>query len=82
MQNSKQVNNLKFDKVNNFRNGFALVESNGKFNFIDKQGNLLTPNQWFDKANNFRNGFAKVYKNSQGWNFLNKEGEFLIPFHS
>ena len=50
-----------FDKIYNFnKNGFARVELNKKYNFIDVNGNLLSK-QWFDDIDNFdKNGLAKV----------------------
>lgn len=66
-----------FDWVSDFRDGIALVELNGKCNFINQNGDILSPNQWFDSATVFKNGFAKVYLNGKGWNFIKQDGEIL-----
>ena len=66
-----------FDKIYNFnKNGFARVELNDKWNFIDTNGNLLSK-QWFDEIENFdTNGFGIVVLNGK-WNFINANGNFL-----
>ena len=64
-----------FDYVNNFREGFAKVKLNNKWNFINQEGRLIS-NQWFDYADIFREGFAEVRLNNK-WNFINKEGRLL-----
>ena len=54
-----------FDLCNNFREGFAVVELNGKCNFINTRGELLC-NQWFDDCSDFyKKGFAKVELNGR-----------------
>ena len=55
-----------------FNNGFARVQLNGKYNFIDKNGKLLS-NTWFDNASNFSEGFARVELNGK-YNFIDKNG--------
>ena len=49
MFNNKNGNSLSkqwFDYISSFKNGFALVELNKKYNFIDIYGNLLSK-EWF-----------------------------------
>lgn len=41
--------------------GFAKFRLNDKWNFIDKEGNLLSPNLWFDSACSFFGGTATVW---------------------
>ena len=51
----------------------------GKFNFIDKKGNLLSKNVWFESCRNFSEGFGLVYAdNKRGWNYIDKHGGFLL----
>ena len=66
---------LKFDCVDDFTDGFAAVKLNGKWNYINTEGQFLS-RQWFDDAWNFNEGFAAVSLNSM-WNFINTEGQFL-----
>ena len=68
---------LKFEWVENFIEGFAIVQLNGKRNFINHEGQLLYQ-QWFDDVWNFSEGYAAVKLNSK-WNFFNTEGQFLSP---
>ena len=68
---------LKFDWIEDFREGFASVQLNGKWNFINHEGQLLSQ-QWFDWVHNFNEGFATVQLNGK-WNFINTEGQFLSP---
>ena len=68
---------LKFEWVENFIEGFAIVQLNGKRNFINYEGQLLFQ-QWFDDVWNFSEGYAAVKLNSK-WNFINTEGQFLSP---
>src|SRR5574344_1422990 len=63
------------DGVGNFSDGFAWVMLNGKANFIDTEGKLLSE-QWFDDAYNFSNGFAPVMLNGKA-NFIDTEGKLL-----
>lgn len=66
---------LKFDWVGSFTEGFAVVQLNHKWNFINTEGQLLSK-QWFDFVTNFTEGFAKVGI-KDGINFINKEGQLL-----
>ena len=66
---------LNFDSMGDFKEGFALVKLNRKYNFINIEGKLLSK-QWFDWAYDFHEGFARVRINDK-WNFINTEGQFL-----
>lgn len=56
-----------------FQEGFARVEMNGKWNFKDTNGNLLSPNQWFDDCCSFFDGFGAVKLNGK-WFRIDKLG--------
>ena len=66
-----------FDKIYNFnKNGFARVELNKKYNFIDVNGNFISE-QWFDDIDNFdKNGLAIVGLNDK-WNFIDTNCNLL-----
>lgn len=64
-----------FDSIGEFRDGLAGVRLNGKCNFIDTEGNILS-NQWFDEAYEFDNGLAEVQLNGKS-NLIDTEGNLL-----
>ena len=64
-----------FDWVSNFVNGFSGVQLNGKYNFIDTEGNILS-DQWFDWIYDFFDGVAMVKLNGQS-NFIDTKGNML-----
>ena len=67
-----------YDNVLGFdNNGFAVVEKDKKYNFINTEGKLISP-MWFDDVYNFENGFAVINKNYQ-YNFINTDGKILSP---
>ena len=66
---------LKFDWMDDFYDGFAAVKLNGKWNFINTNGQFLSQ-QWFDDAGDFSNGLAAVKLNGER-NFINTEGKLL-----
>ena len=67
---------IKFDDVWDFNEGLAKVQLNGKENFINAEGQILSK-QWFDDAGNFTEGFAIVWLNRKS-NFINTEGQLLF----
>ena len=69
---------MKYDFVGNFYNGYARVELNNKYNFIDVQGNLVSPNQWFDWISDFHDGYARVKLNNK-WNLIDTQGKLVSP---
>ena len=69
---------IKYDFVGNFYNGYARVNLNNKWNYIDTQGKLFSPNQWFDDIGDFHDGYAKVILNNK-WNFIDTQGKLLSP---
>jgi len=58
-----------------FRDGYAMVELKGKWNFIDTDGRLLSE-QWWDDCGCFSDGYAKVELNGK-FNYINTEGKYL-----
>ena len=60
-----------------FYDGYAEVKLNGKWNWIDKDGNLLWKGEkWFDEVGTFNEGYAKVNLNGK-WNFIDKDGNLI-----
>ena len=67
---------IKYDFVGNFFNGYAHVELNYKYNFIDTQGKLVSPNQWFNGADDFYDGSAVVKLNDK-WYKIDTKGNIM-----
>ena len=67
-----------FDACRDFNDGYACVELNGKCNFINTNGELLSPNQWFDYCGDFYDGCAVVELNDKR-NYINTNGELVFP---
>ena len=56
----------------------AAVKLNGKWGFIDKQGNTVIPCK-YDGAESFSEGLAAVKLNGK-WGFIDKQGNMVLPF--
>ena len=69
---------MKYDGVGNFYDGCARVRLNGKWNFIDTQGKLVSPNQWFDAISDFYDGYVRVELNGK-WNLIDTQGNLISP---
>lgn len=67
----------KYDFIDNFHEGLALVEVNGKYGFISNLGMEIVSPQ-YTNADSFTEGLARVEKNKK-WGFINKKGEIVIP---
>lgn len=52
-----------FDKVYDFVAGFAKVELDGKYNFINEKGEILYNDEWFTDAENFKKRTGYIYDN-------------------
>ena len=64
-----------FDDVDDFFDGFAKVQLNNKWNYINTDGKIIS-NQWFDEVGYFIDGLARV-KLIDKWSFINKKGEIF-----
>lgn len=68
MHNFNFIKNGKlwFDYAFAFENGFARIELNNKWSFIDTNGNYINNGKlWFDELSSFIDGFAKVKLNGK-----------------
>ena len=59
----------------NNKDGFAKVILNGKWNFINTNGEFIV-NKLFDDVDDFNDGYARVRLNDK-FNFINTNGDFL-----
>lgn len=60
-----------------FSEGLAAVGVNGKYGFIDAQGQVAIPLKYDDVAE-FRDGLAPVELNGK-WGFIDTNGSIVIP---
>ncbi len=65
-----------YDFVDDFIDGFARVQQDGKWGFIDNDCNLVIP-LIYDNVSNFSEGLAGVEKNRK-WGFINSQGIEVI----
>lgn len=66
---------VEFDTYKQLENGIAKVGLNGKYNFIDSEGKLLS-DKWYDGAYWFSEGKARVGLNGK-WNFIDSDGKLI-----
>ena len=66
----------KYSEIGEFHNGLALVKSEKGYNYINEQGELISP-VWFKKATDFHNGYALVGEGNI-LNFIDTEGNYLF----
>lgn len=65
-----------YNRSEGFSEGFARVEKNGKFGFIDKTGKEITPFQ-YSWALSFSEGFAAVQRGGK-WGFIDTTGKEAV----
>jgi hypothetical protein len=65
-----------FDSVseNGFSEGLLAAQKDGKYGYIDKDGNTIIPFV-FSSAGDFKNGAAKISDESGLFGFINNTGE-------
>ncbi len=76
-ENGNIVIPAKYDEVENFSEGLALVKINGKWGFIDKTDKLVIPAK-YDDAWPFSDGLARVKINGK-YGFIDKADKLVIP---
>jgi len=64
-----------FERVDDFNEGYAIVQLNNKCNFINTEGKIIS-DQWFDGIGYFTGGLTIVRLNGK-YNFINTEGNFI-----
>lgn len=64
------------DAIGNFHNDFAIVKKDGKCNYVNSNGELLS-DDWFDACNDFEDGFGLVVKDRKR-NFVGSNGQLLM----
>jgi hypothetical protein len=61
-----------YDDAGTFREGLAVVQKNGKYGYINREGVEVVPCV-YDGAWGFSEGLARVRKNGK-WGYINREG--------
>ncbi len=73
------VNDMVWNDVDAFVNGFAIVYRNGKSLLVNENGRLISPLE-FDGVRNFSNKLSAVKKNGR-WGFMDVSGKLVIPIN-
>ena len=69
--------NPEYDEIDNdYFSGPSRVTSGGKWNFVNSEGELISPKFWFDEAGQFVDGIAEVMSNDMV-NLIYKNGKLL-----
>jgi hypothetical protein len=76
---NEAINARKYSRVANFSGGFAAVQHNGKWGFINTKGELVTQCKYND-ANYFKNGVTWVLNANNEMGIVNMQGEPITPF--
>ncbi len=74
----KVVIPAQFDGAHDFSEGMAAVGLGGKLGYIDRTGKLVVPPQ-FDEAQKFSGGRARVRIIKEGYGYISKSGERVVP---
>lgn len=73
---TKEGKRVDADAIGKFHNDFAIVKKDGKANYVDADGKLLS-DEWFDACNDFEDGFGLVVKGGKR-NYIRSNGEILL----
>jgi hypothetical protein len=73
----KVVIEARYDFVENFSEGLAVISRKGKFGYILKTGEELIP-PYYDEAESFHNNLAIVSENNKS-GVINKNGKMVVP---
>ena len=66
-----------YDHVGNFYDGYALVQKDFKYGFVDENGDVVVE-PIYDYATSFEGGYASVEKDDK-WGFIDTKGNVVIP---
>ena len=69
----------KYNRVGEFSEGLALIEQNGKYGYIDTQGNIAIAPQ-YDEAGNFSEGLVAVVLDGKSF-FIDGAGKVAIALN-
>ena len=67
----------RYSSVGYFHEGYARAEKNGKYGFVDKNGNEIIPPK-YEWVGQFKEGVARVFTNDKA-GYVEKKGKTVIP---
>ncbi len=73
-----KINNVPYEHVGQFSEGFFPVMQDGVGGYLDVKGNIVIPME-YEVVTSFSNGLASVKKNGK-YGCINAENEIVIPF--
>lgn len=74
----KVLGMVKWDSIDAFEDGMAIVSSNNLYGFINEQGRQIGQVRW-TQIRSFSNGYAAVKDSAGKWGFINKKNDLVIP---
>ena len=69
--------NKQFEEVCEFSEGLARVKQDGKWGYINTQGEVVIP-FIYDEVRSFHEGLSPIRQNGK-WGFITPQGEVVIP---
>ena len=73
----KRVTQIKYQRVGNFSEGLAWVQTKDGIGYIDNAGKMVIPCKWWD-VGDFHEGLAWVRAGEYKWGYINKTGETVF----
>lgn len=67
-----------FEDAYSFNDGMALVQKDGKWGYIDTNGNWIIYREFDESFHFYTEGVAEVVQNGK-WGLLTKEGDYVFP---
>lgn len=67
----------RYSSVGYFHEGYARAKKNGKYGFVDENGNEIIPPK-YEWVGQFKEGVARVFSNNKA-GYIEKQGKVVIP---
>lgn len=75
-KDGKKLADTVYAEVSDFHDGFAIVKSDGKYGYIDREGQAIPPE--YKSARYFKNGLAPV--KDKKWGVVDAKGMMIVPY--
>jgi hypothetical protein len=72
----KEISTMKFDKLGDFKNGFAYYSEEGKYGFVSKSGQVFKPE--FEWISDFSEFSLAIYRQNNLYGIVNSKGEKVL----
>lgn len=69
----------RYDELENFHDGLALVKLNGKYGFIDIRGKVVIPTIYDSLGIFFSDEGATEFEINGKWGLINRQGIVIVP---